>query len=209
MESTKPGHVVFVDDEPNVCDTVRKTLERVGMNVVCFHGVADCLTYLASGRCDLLVTDVKMPGRSGIDLLNEVKVRFPWIPVLVITGYGDVPMAVAALKAGAEDFLEKPLDRETFLDTVGRLLKQNAGCASLLDQCLTKAEMKVLYLVLDGKNNRQIADELHRSTRTIEVHRSHVMRKLGAANLIELLRRVADLGLLRLDAPRRQGPSTP
>jgi two-component system response regulator FixJ len=195
MENQEKEHIVFVDDEPRVCDAVRKTLERAGMNVRCFHSADDCLVGLAEERCDLLITDVKMPGKDGIELLVALKEQQPWIPVLVVTGYGDVPMAVRALKAGAVDFIEKPLDRDVFLATVRAILAQHASQRSLFDHNLTRTETKVLYFLLEGKNNREIADALHRSPRTIEVHRGHLMRKMGANNVVELLRRAAEIGL--------------
>ncbi len=204
MDESKTEHIVFVDDEPTVCDAVCKTLKRAGMDVRCFHCADDCLAYLATDRCDLLITDVKMPGTDGIELLNAVKGQLPWLPVLVVTGYGDVPMAVRALKAGAVDFIEKPLDRDTFLATVKAVLAQHASQAALHNLSLTRAEMTVLYFLLDGKNNREIAAALHRSPRTVEVHRGHLMRKMGAGNVVELLRRATEMGLLDPHA-RQQG----
>jgi len=192
----RAARVVFVDDEPKVCSAVRKTLKRAGADVHCFACAQDCLKHLATAWCDLLITDVRMPGRDGMDLLAEVKERLPWIPVLVVTAYADVPLAVQAVKAGAAEFVEKPLDRDTFLQTVQRLIERNARPAAFLEESLTRAERRILYHVLDGRNNREIAVALHRSPRTIEVHRRHVMQKLGAANIIELLQRAAGLGLL-------------
>jgi two-component system response regulator FixJ len=197
MESMKAAHVVFVDDEPRVSGVVRKTLERAGAKVDCFQCADDCLRHLATRRCDLLITDVKMPGKDGMTLLREFKERLPWIPVLLVTGYGDVPLAVRALKAGAADFVEKPLDREVFLQTVARLIERNARPAAILEESLTRAERRILYLVLDGRSNREIADALKRSPRTIEVHRNHLMQKLDTANITELLRRAAEMGLLQ------------
>lgn len=196
MESIKAAHVVFVDDEPGVCSVVHKTLERAGANVQCFQCAQDCLTHLAVHRCDLLITDVKMPGTDGMDLLRQVKERLPWIPVLLVTGYGNVPLAVQALRAGAADFVEKPLDRDAFLQTVERLIERNAWPAAILEESLTRAERKILYYVLEGKNSRAIADALHRSPRTVEVHRRNLMQKLGASNIIELLTRATEIGLL-------------
>lgn len=201
MESKTLDRVFFVDDEPAVRMVVRKTLERSGVNVTCFACADDCLASLESARCDLLITDVKMPGTDGIELLKAVRTKVPWLPVLVVTGFGDVPMAVKALKLGAADFIEKPLDREGFLRTVRTLLSQNNPEVSGHDHTLTKTEMRVLHLILDGKNNREIASTLHRSSRTIEVHRSHVMRKMGAGNIVELLRRAAMMGLFDMDGP--------
>lgn len=203
MDENKAKHIAFVDDEPRVCDVVSKTLERIGMYVSCFHCADDCLAHLVTERCDLLITDVKMPGKDGIELLKAAKGQLPWLPVLVVTGYGDVPMAVRALKAGASDFIEKPLDRDTFLATVKAVLAQHASHAVLHNLNLTRAEMKVLYFLLDGKNNREIATALHRSPRTVEVHRGHLMQKMGAGNVVELLRRATEMGLL--DSASQQG----
>jgi len=194
--SLRAAHVVFVDDEPRVRYVVHKTLERAGAEVRCFSRAEDCLRHLSTQACDLLITDVKMPGRDGLDLLREVKERLPWLPVLIVTGYADVPMAVRALKAGAADFVEKPLDRDTFLETVDRLIARNAGPNAFLHKSLTRTERRILYLVLEGTNNREIATTLHRSTRTVEAHRNHLMQKLDATNISELLRRAAELGLL-------------
>jgi len=198
MTGATSWHVFFVDDEPKVRMVVRKTLERVGVDVTCFADADTCLARLDSVPCDLLITDVKMPGKDGIELLMEVRRQRPWLPVVVVTGFGDVPMAVRALKGGAADFIEKPLDREAFLETVQRQLEENASRNSVANHDLTRTEMHILHLILEGKNNREIAAELHRSPRTIEVHRSHVMHKMGASNIVELLRRAADVGLFDL-----------
>ncbi|MBN1360696.1 MAG: response regulator transcription factor [Sedimentisphaerales bacterium] len=203
MEPDTARQVFFVDDEPQVLAVVGKTLELQGIGVTCFESARACLSQLDERRCDLLITDVKMPEMDGIELVIDVKRRLPQLPILVVTGYGDVPMAVRALRAGAADFVEKPLDREAFLGAVERLLHQNAARMSLLNHSLTRMEARVLDLVLEGRNSREIATLLHRSARTIEVHRSHVMRKLGAANVVELLRRAADMGLL---GPREAKP---
>lgn len=205
MDNPTVAHIFFVDDEPRVCHTVRKTLERAGVRVRCFCSAEDCLKHLARARCDLLITDVRLPGKDGVTLLREAKGQMPWLPVLVVTGYADVPLAVRAVQAGAAEFLEKPLDRDTFLQTVERLLERNAGPAALLTQSLTTMERRVLYHLLEGKSCREIADAWHRSPRTIEAHRSHLMQKLGARNIIELLRRAAELGLL----PSAVGPEDP
>jgi len=134
-----------------------------------------------------------------------VKQQLPWLPVLIVTGYGDVAAAVRAMKAGAADFIEKPLDRDRFIHAVQVLLEQNSGYAALEECALTKTEMKILYLILEGKNNREIATMLHRSPRTIEVHRGHVMQKMGATSVIELLRRAVDMGLLQSISPQTEG----
>jgi two-component system response regulator FixJ len=194
--------VYVVDDEPTVQAVLLKTLHRAGMAVKGFASADECLARLEVDKCDLLITDVRMPGRDGIELLTEVKRRQPWLPVIVVTGFGDVPMAVKAMRAGAADFIEKPLDRDAFLGIVQSVLACGGVQSTLGDYGLTRTEKRVLYYVLEGKNNREIADLLHRSHRTVEVHRGHLMRKMGANNIVELLRRAVDLRLLD------QGPSS-
>ena len=118
------------------------------------------------------------------------------------TGFGDVPIAVRALKAGAADFIEKPLDRDIRLNTIRATARKSTAQSALLDHSLTKTEMKVLFHILEGKNNREVAKVLNRSPRTVEVHRCHVMRKLNANNVVELVRRAAELRLFDLvEAP--------
>ncbi len=189
-------HIFFVDDEPAVREVIGETLKEVGFKVSCFTRADDCLEQLNSKNCDLLITDVKMPEMDGIELLNRTKRICPWLPVLVITGYGDIPMAVKALKAGAADFIEKPLSRENFITVVESILRKNARSLASWDRKLTKAEVKVLRLVLDGRSNIEIAHLLNRSVRTIEDHRNKMMHKLGAHNLADLLRKSMALGLL-------------
>jgi two-component system response regulator FixJ len=208
MENCASGCVYVVDDEPRVLAVLRKTLERTGLTVRCFSGADGCLAGLEGDSCDLLITDVKMPGKDGVELLTEVKRRLPWLPVLVITGFGDVPIAVKALKAGAVDFIEKPLDRDSFLETVQILLARNTAGSVLHGRSLTRMEMKILRHVLEGKNNREIADALHRSCRTVEVHRRHIMRKLCAKNIVELLRQAARLRLFDSAHPPTEGHAT-
>ena len=191
-------HIFFVDDEPEVLKMVGRTLEQAGYKVSSFSGAADCIEQLRYQACDLLITDVKMPKMDGIELLAEAKRIIPLLPVLIITGYGDIPMAVRALKLGASDFIEKPLDREGFLSTVELILKRTFPADPLLNKVLSKTEIEVLRLVLDGKSNKEIARLQHRSIRTIESHRSHIMRKLGASNLIDLLKRTVTMGLFEL-----------
>jgi len=190
--------IFFVDDEAGVRRAVAKTLERLGSKVTCFARAVDCLERLRSKRCDLLITDVKMPGMTGLQLLAEAKRVAPWLPVLVITGYGDVPMAVRALKQGALDFIEKPLDRKRFLWAVEEALQRSAPPDRLLGKALTRMETATLHLVLEGKSNREISDLLHRSIRTVEAHRNRIMRKFGVSNLVDLVKRATVLGLIEV-----------
>ena len=184
-------HIFFVDDKPKVRKMVGMTLEEAGLKVSCFASGSECLKQLRSQECDLLITDVKMPEMDGIELLTEVKRIIPSLPVLVITGYGDIPMAVNALKMGASDFIEKPLDRQSFLSTVDSALKRNTQPHRLVGDVLTKTEMEVLHLILEGKSTKEIAKLRHRSVRTIEDHRSRIMRKIGVNNLVDLVKQTA------------------
>jgi len=192
-------HIFFVDDELKVRQVVGETLEQLGLQVSCFACAAECLERLPGQRCDLLITDLRLPEMDGVELLKRARLAAPWIPVLILTGYGDIPTAVEAIKAGAVDFIEKPLDKQSLVRKVMSLLPEN-GNHQHTGKPLTRSEQKVLQLVLDGKSNREIASLLRRSQRTIEVHRAHMMRKLGASSLIDLIKRAAAMGLTDLGA---------
>jgi two-component system response regulator FixJ len=189
-------HVFFVDDEPNIRKVVSRTLTQIGLKVSCFARAVDCLEQLYSKTCDLLITDVKMPEMDGIELLIEAKRIVPWLHVLVITGYGDIPTAVKAVKAGASDFIEKPLGRHNLVSAVESVLKRNAWADPMLGKLLTKTEIKVLRFILDGKSNKEIASKLHRAVSTIEDHRSNIYKKIGVRNLSELFKWAAKMGLI-------------
>ena len=198
--NNRNGRPIFlVDDEPKILQAVAATLERIGLAVSCFENAADCLESLDSQRCDLLIADLRMPGMDGIELTRQVKRRSPWIPVMILTGYGNIPTAVEAIKTGAVDFIEKPIDKKSFVRKVESLLAAN-GNHGRLGQPLTESEERILKLILGGKTNKEIATLLNRSIRTIESHRAHVMHKLGAGSLVDLLKRVAAMGLAVLGA---------
>ncbi len=198
MVRTSKKQVFFVDDEPNVRKVVAKTLARLGVEVTCFASAIDCLEKLASQTCDLLITDFKMPKMDGIALLTEAKRIAPWVPVLIVTGYGDVPLAVKAMRIGAADFIEKPLHKETLLRKVEPMLKRSVLSDPYHGMPLTKTEIKVLKMIVGGKSNKEIAQVFGRAVRTIEDHRNHIMRKLDVHNLIELVERAVQMGLAEL-----------
>lgn len=184
-------HIFVVDDESHVRHAVRRTLESSGYAVSCFDSATSCLVKMRSSRCDLLITDVKMPGMDGIELLTEAKGRIPSLPVLVVTGYGDVEMAVSAMEAGASGFIQKPLDRASFLAAVETALTRNNLRHRREHKPLTRVELEVLRLMVEGKGNKEIARLRHRSVRTIEDQRRGIMQKLGVDNAIDLIREVA------------------
>ena len=196
MTSIAKQHIFFVDDNPEVRNAVGRTLKQVGAKVSCFACAADCLEKLRNQRCDLLITDVKMPGMDGIELLRKVKCLVPSLPVLVITGYGDISMAVEALKLGAAEFIQKPLYGQTFLQIVKKVMKHSSIRGPFLDEPLTKTEMKVMHLILECRSNNEIANVMHLSHRTITTHRTRIMHKLGADNGVDLVKRAALMGLL-------------
>jgi len=189
-------HIFVVDDEPAVCRSVSQTLQRCGYTVSCFADADHCLKQLRMQKsCDLLITDVRMPRMNGIELVRRAKCIVPWLPILVITGYGDIPMAVRAVKAGAAEFIEKPLQKQSFLETVQATLKQRDMKNLLKGEPLSKNEMNILHLILKGSSNKEIAQTLHRSIRTVEDHRRDLMLKLNVDNLVDLVKRAAAMGL--------------
>ncbi|MBN1392203.1 MAG: response regulator transcription factor [Sedimentisphaerales bacterium] len=193
--TTNCRHIFFVDDESAVCRTVSQTLRREGYKVSCFPDAEHCLQRLQMRDCDLLITDVRMPGVDGIELVRRAKSIIPWVPILVVTGYADIQMAVRAVKAGAAEFIEKPLQKQSFLSAVKTVLKQQDLGSLLKGKSLTKKETVVLRLILQGHSNRRMAQILHRSVRTIEDHRRNVMCKLDVDSIVELVKRAVALGL--------------
>jgi len=186
----KKRHTVFlVEDEARLRSILTTELKTLGCNVTPFASAEDCLKQLPDQTCHLLITDVKMPGMDGLTLLKNVKSVTPWVSVMIITGHGDVPMAVKAISSGAVDFIEKPLDRALFLQKVKSFLDESTFDNTHLAKPLTKTEIKVLHMILQGIGNKQIAYKLNRSLRSAEMHRSHIMHKFGVVNIVELLKK--------------------
>lgn len=193
-----PEPVVFVvDDDPAMRDSLRWLIESTGLHVETF---ADAYAFLARIRPDLpgcLVLDVRMPGMSGLDLQTELARRGIGLPTIVLTGHAEVPMAVRAVKAGAIDFIEKPFSDQLLLDRVRQGIEMDhqerdgrARRAEVLRRMglLTHREREVLDLVVGGKANKEIAAALGLSPKTVEVHRAHVMEKMQASSVAELVR---------------------
>ena len=198
MRNDNHQHIFFVDYEVSVRQAVGDTLQQINSKVSCFASPIDCLEHLGPQRCSLLITDLRMPEMDGIELLKRARLLVPWLPVLIVSGYGDIPVAVEGIKAGAVDFIEKPLDKKRFVKKVKSLLPEN-GNHKHLGKPLTCSEVKVLKLVIDGKSNKEIANLLNRSKRTVEVHRARVMRKLDAYSLVDLVKQAAAMGFLCLE----------
>ncbi|MCC4115888.1 response regulator transcription factor [Aromatoleum toluclasticum] len=191
--------IYIVDDDEALRDSLIWLLESSGYRVRAWESAESFLRDYLSGMTGCLVLDVRMPGMSGLELFEELKRRHFTLPVIFITGHGDVPMAVSAVKKGAVDFIEKPFSERDMLELVSECLaaeQQNrdkrqfeAETARRLTH-LTQREREVLDLIIAGKLNKQIADVLGISIKTVEVHRARVMEKMEANSLAELVQNV-------------------
>lgn len=189
--------VLIVDDDADVRDSLRALLESSGFSVVDHDSAAAVLVDPRIGTALCLIADIRMPGMDGLQLQEELNRRKIALPVIVVTGHGDVPLAVRAMKAGAIDFLEKPFDEELLLAAVRRAkavaeqsrAENQAGehAARLIGE-LTPRERDVLKYLVAGRPNKVIAYELSISPRTVEIHRAHVMDKMQARSLSDLIR---------------------
>lgn len=195
---TEP-RVYIVDDDEAMRDSLKWLLESRGLKVSLYPSAEAFLHAFNNELCGCLVLDVRMPGMNGLDLYEQLQARASTLPVIFITGHGDVPMAVSALKKGAADFIEKPFNDQDILRLIESCMKQdraasarraeNASVTQRLDS-LTQREREVLGLIVGGKLNKQIADELGISIKTVEVHRSRIMDKTGANSVAELVQLV-------------------
>jgi two-component system response regulator FixJ len=199
MAKTVKIHIFFLDDEPTVCEVVKETVEDSKYRVSCFNDPIECLAQLRSQKCDLLIADLRMPEKDGIEVLKDVQHLAPWVPVVITTGFGDIPTAVKAMKAGAIDFIEKPFNKKNLIRVIKSVFNEKPLIHSNLGRLLTRTEKKVLQLVMNGMSNKEIANLLSRSTRTIEVHRTHIMDKLGVDNIIDLVKCVTSMGLVDME----------
>jgi FixJ family two-component response regulator len=191
--------VYVVDDDPAMRSSLRWLIESVGLAVCTCSSAREFLATYRDVGLGCLVLDVRMPGMSGLDLQIELARRNIEIPILIITGYAEVPLAVRAMKAGAFDFIEKPFSDQTLLDHIraavarDEVTRRRRSARAQLQarmRLLTQRERDVLERVISGKSNKVIAAELTLSTKTVEVHRAHVMEKLQATSLADLIRLV-------------------
>jgi len=172
-------------------------IESVGMRVESHDSANAFLQAHYPGRFGCLLLDVRMPGMSGLELLEHLREQQMMPPTVIITGHGDVPMAVRAMKAGAIDFIEKPFNDEVLLDSIRRALAieeqrrdMTAGVADVAERLsnLTPREHEVMHMVTEGMSNKEIANSLGVSAKTVEAHRARVMEKMQAGSLAELVR---------------------
>src|SRR5262245_4842313 len=202
---TEPHGVVFVvDDDASFRESLKDLIQSIGLRVEEF---ASAEAFLHSKRLDLhgcLGIDVRLKGLSGLDLQQRMAKAKIEIPTIFITGHGDIPMTVQAMKAGAVEFLTKPFRDQDLIDAIQQALerdrntrKQRANIGELHDRyrSLTPREREVMGLVVTGLLNKQIAGELGTSEASVKVHRQHVMEKIGAGSLAELVRMADKLGI--------------
>jgi len=189
--------VCVVDDDPGMRDSLRFLLESRGYSVRAFGSAMEFLKAAESNRSGCLIADVRMPDMTGLELQERLAQLGSRLRVIIITGHADVAMAVGAMKAGAVDFIEKPFNDDTLLDSVERALEQSRRLSTRQEtsaelgdrlETLTAREREVLDHLVTGSPHKVIAHALNISPRTVEVHRARIMQKLGARNLADLVR---------------------
>lgn len=196
----KPAGTVFVvDDDEQVRRSIEQLGRSVGLNVVAFASADEFLQCVTGDATGCLVTDVRMPGMSGLDLQIRLTESGFRLPVIVITGYAEVPMAVQALKAGAFDFIQKPFRPQALVEVIQRAIESDAKHQEQKQQLreirgrlesLSPREREVLKLLVDGKTTKRISSELGISLTTVDFHRNNILRKMCVDNLVELTRAI-------------------
>jgi len=194
--------VFVVDDDEEVRNAMKRLMNSVGLAVETFASAEEYLAQFDPARPGCLLLDVRMKGMSGLEVQERLALEEVQPPIIIITGHGDVPMAVRAVKAGAVNFIEKPFNEQLLLDSVHRAIEldgehrgralQRADISARLE-CLTPREREILDLVVAGKRNKVIAGELGISQSTVESHRARVMEKMQAGSLSDLMRMMLSL----------------
>jgi FixJ family two-component response regulator len=200
MKPSEPV-VCVVDDDEAVRDSLSMLMRSVGLAVETYSSALEFLDRFDADRTGCLVLDVRMPGMSGIELQEQLAAKQAMLPIIFITGHGDVPMAVRALRAGAVDFIQKPFSDQALLDRIHQALAQYARDReeavrknTIRERIakLTPREKEVMLMVADGKANKVIAIDLGVSERTVEIHRARVMEKMEASTLPDLVKLVVE-----------------
>jgi len=195
---TAPMRIAVIDDDEPVLDSLRLYFTRQSIETSCFTSAQDFLAGMArGGRFDCIVCDVRMPALSGLDLVQHLKSEGLSTPVVLITGHGDVDMAVAAIKIGAFDFIEKPFDEARLLASIRDAVARQARPKSDGDDpaelkarfnSLSERQRQVMELAVAGLSNKEIGSRLKISPKTVENHRAWVMERIGARNIADLVR---------------------
>jgi FixJ family two-component response regulator len=194
--------VMVVDDDTGVRNAMRALLKSVGLENALYASAQEFLATYQPTQPGCLLLDIRMPGMSGLELQQQLNLRGAVIPVIFMTGHGDIPMAVDAMQHGAFDFLQKPFRDQDLLDRIQRALIKDGELRKSLGEhsrikahldTLTPREREVLDLMTQGKQNKAIGQDLGVSPRTVEIHRARVMEKMGAHSVAELVRMMLDL----------------
>ena len=191
-------HIALIDDDEAVLDSLRLYFARQDVETTCFPRAKDFLAAIGRAqRFDCIVSDVRMPGMSGLELVHHLKAQDVGVPIILITGLGDVDRAVAAIKVGAFDFIEKPFDEARLLASIrnaverGRQRETDASEVEKLQSrfnTLSTRQRQVMELAVSGLSNKEIGSQLNISPKTVENHRAWVMERIGARNIAELVR---------------------
>ncbi|MCA6109367.1 response regulator transcription factor [Bradyrhizobium cenepequi] len=206
QSSAKEAIVFIVEDDASVCRGLSNLFESVGLRVEVFGTASEMLQSKLPDIASCLVLDVRLPGLSGLDFQTELAKSNINIPIIFMTGHGDIPMTVRAMKGGAVDFLTKPFRDQDMLDAVVKAIGRDrerreadriVADLQVLFETLSAREREVLALVSSGLLNKQIAAELGLAEITVKIHRGHVMKKMGARSLADLLRKAETLGVRR------------
>jgi FixJ family two-component response regulator len=196
--------VFIVDDDPSVCGSVSSLLRSVGLQARVFASTSEFLREKRPSLPSCLVLDVRLPGVGGLEFQAELSRRNIHIPIIFMTGHGDIPMTVKAMKAGAVEFLTKPFREQDMLDAVKLALERDQSrigfekASSELKssfESLTPREQEIMTLVTSGLMNKQVAGKIGLSEITVKVHRGRIMRKMGARSLADLVRMAGALGI--------------
>ena len=200
--------VFIIDDDESMRRALTNLFESVGLRAEVFGSASELLQRKLPDVASCLVLDIRLPGMSGLDFQTELDAASIRIPVIFMTGYGDIPMSVKAMKAGAVDFLTKPFRHQEMLDAVTTAIERDrkrrkdekiVSNLRALFETLTRREREVLALVSKGLMNKQIATELSIAEITVKIHRGRMMKKMGARSLADLLRAAEMLGIRRAE----------